>query len=375
MRKILLLTLLCGLPLLMVVAQQPPPTKQAPPQPVDLLTQPQNLPSFTVTLQQVLTPVLVVDRKGNIINGLQPDQFRLYDNGKEQSLTSVDVTYTPISMVIAVQANELADKILPQVNKIGVMLKPIVLGDNGEAAVIAYDKRVRLMQPFTSDADDITRAIKAIRMGGSSSSRTIDAVEQSVFLLNHRDKNRRRILLMIGENRDQGSLARARETLEKAELANVLVYWVDMSHFVGTMTDVGNYDPRPDALPPASHPVGGGFPTTPTTVDQAYGSPAYYGDWVPLLEEVFRDVKNIFKVPTATLFTRGTGGNQFSFVTQKGLEKAVAEIGEQLHSQYIITYSPNNKADGGFHRISVEVIGHDFRCETKPGYYMSSVFH
>ena len=71
--------------------------------------------------------------------GLQPDQFRLYDNDKEQNLTSVDVSYTPISLVVAVQANVEADKILPQVNKVGSMLKPIILGDQGEAAVIAYD--------------------------------------------------------------------------------------------------------------------------------------------------------------------------------------------------------------------------------------------
>ena len=38
-------------------------------------------------------------------------------------------------MVVAfVQANVEADKILPQVNKIGSMLKPIILGDQGEAA-------------------------------------------------------------------------------------------------------------------------------------------------------------------------------------------------------------------------------------------------
>ena len=119
---------------ILLVAQQPP-TKQAPPQSVDLTETPQ-IPGFSITLQQVLAPVLVFDRSHNYVNGLQPDQFRLYDNGKEQNLTSVDVTYTPISMVVAIQANAEADKILPQVNKIGAMLKPIILGDQGEAAVI-----------------------------------------------------------------------------------------------------------------------------------------------------------------------------------------------------------------------------------------------
>jgi hypothetical protein len=238
-------------------------------------------------------------------------------------------------MVVAIQANAMADKILPQVTKIGAMLKPIVLGDQGEAAVIAYDARVRLMQPFTNDADDITKAVKNLH-AGSTHGRTIDAVEQSIFLLSHRDKNRRRILLMIGEGRDDGSQARARETLQKAQLTNVAIYWIDMSHIVSKLTEAPP-DPRPDNSLPASHPMPGGVPSTPTTMAQATGANGGSADAIPLMEEIFKDVKHIFQVAPATLFTKGTGGSQFSFVSQRGLENAISEISEQLHSQYLIT--------------------------------------
>jgi VWFA-related protein len=318
--------------------------------------------------------VLVYDKKHNYVNGLTPDQFRLYDNEKEQSLTSVDVSYTPISMVVAIQANVEADKILPQVSGVGAMMKPIILGDQGEAAVIAYDHRVRLLQPFSSDADDITKAIKSIH-AGSTSSRLIDAVEQSVFLLNHRDKRRRRILLVIGEGRDAGSQAHARETLEKLQLANVAVYFVDMSHIIGKLTTPPP-DPRPAAQPPAGMgSLGGGHPSTPTENDQAYGTDGYSADAIPLMMEIFRDVTNVFRVAPSTLFTKGTGGEQFPFATRHGLEEAISRIGDELHSQYLITYNPNNKGDGGFHKIEVEVIGRQYKCETKPGYFMSPIFH
>lgn len=369
MRKLLLLTLFCGSLTVLLVAQQPP-SKQAAQQPVDLLAEPQK---FTVTLQQVLAPVLVYDRHRNYVNGLTQDRFRLYDNGKEQSITSVDVSYTPISLVVAVQANVEADKILPAVNKIGPMLKPIVLGDQGTAAVIAYDHRVRLLQPFTNDPDDITKAIKSIK-AGSSSSRLIDAVEQSVYLLNHQDKTRRHILLVIGEGRDAGSQAHLRETLEKVQLSNILIYFVDMSHLIGKLTTPPP-DPRPDPLPPASRPMGGGFPSTPTTNDQAYGTNGYSADAFPLMVEIFRDVKHIFQVAPSTAFTKGTGGEQFPFATSHGLEQAITRIGDEIHSQYLITYNPNNKGEGGFHRIDVEVVGGGlYKCETKPGYFMSPDF-
>ncbi|HEX3746626.1 MAG TPA: VWA domain-containing protein [Bryobacteraceae bacterium] len=369
-RTLLLSTVLCGSLIFPLLAQQPPARPTPPPD----LEQTNDLTNFRVTLQQVLAPVLVYDRKHNYVNGLTSDQFRLYDNDKEQNLTSVDVTYTPISMVVAVQANSEADKILPQVNRIGAMLKPIILGDQGEAAVIAYDHRVRLLQPFTSDADDITKAIKGIH-AGSTSSRLIDAVEQSVFLLAHRDKTRRRILLVIGEGRDAGSEAHARETLEKLQLANVAVYWVDMSHIIGKLT-APPPDPRPTAMPPAAAGnLGGGHPSTPTTYDQTFGTDGYSADAIPLMMEIYHDVKNIFKVSTATLFTKGTGGEQFPFATSHGLEQAISAIGDELHSQYLITYTPNNTGEGGFHKIQVEVIGRQYKCETKPGYFMSPIFH
>ena len=363
------------------MAQQPAPKQPAPKQAAPKQAAPtepdtpqqEEIAKFITTLQQVTAPVLVFDRKNNYINGLQPDQFRLFDNGKEQNLASVDVTYTPISLVLAIQANSRADKILPQVNKIGAMLKPIVLGDQGEAAVMAFDSRIRVVQPFTSDADLITKAVKGIQPG-STSSRLIDAVEASVRLLNHRDKNRRHILLVIGEGRDYGSEARTRETLQFLQLSSVTAYWVDMSHLLGTLT-TPTPDPRPDNLPPAMHPMPGGVPATPTTVQQAYGTEGGRAEFLPLMEEIFRDVTNVFKHSPAELYTKGTGGNQFNFATQRGLEAAIQEISDQLHSQYLITYGPNNKEEGGFHNIRVEVIGHDYKCQTRPGYYMSPKFN
>jgi hypothetical protein len=128
-------------------------------------------------------------------------------------------------------------------------------------------------------------------------------------------------------------------------------------------------------MPPAAYPLPGGVPATPTTVDQTYGTNGYSADVVPLLTELVKDATKIFKVPTGTLFTKGTGGSQFTFASQRGLESAISDISDQLHSQYLITYTPNNKEDGGFHRITVDVIGHDYKCDTKPGYYMSSKFN
>jgi len=151
----------------------------------------------------------------------------------------------------------------------------------------------------------------------------------------------------------------------------VLVYWIDMSHLLGTLSQ-GPGDPRPDNRPPASYPLPGVVPATPTTVAQAYGGSGGRAEFVPLMVEIFRDVKNIFKTSPAELFTKGTGGQQFSFYRQHGLEDALQQIGEKLHSQYNISYNPNNKEEGGWHTITVDIVGHDYRTQTRPGYWLGA---
>ena len=55
------------------------------------------------------------------------------------------------------------ESILPQIQKIGGLIAPMLIGDQGEAAVIAFDSRIRVMQDFTSDSDKITKSVKDLR--------------------------------------------------------------------------------------------------------------------------------------------------------------------------------------------------------------------
>ena len=124
-----------------------------------------------------------------------------------------------------------------------------------------------------------------------------------------------------------------------------------MSHILGKLTTPPP-EPRPaTSQPPASMGTleAGGHPSTPATMDQTFGTDGYSADAIPLMMEIFRDVKNIFKVSTATLLDQGNGGQeQFPFATQHGLEEAISRIGDELHSQYLITYTPNNKGGRRF---------------------------
>jgi len=327
--------------------------------------------TIRATVSVVMAPVTVLDRHGEYVSGLQPQAFRLLDNSKEQKI-QVDVAFQPISLVIAIQANDHVEGLLPKINKIGSLIQPMVIGDQGEAAVLAFDHRFRVMQDFTSDSTKIEKAIKNIKPG-SGSSRLVDAVIESVRMLRSRPANRRRILMLISETRDRGSEGKVRDALTDIQMNNVSVYCVDISRAMAGLTS-RPADPRPDTLPPAMHPLPPNVPATPTTVMQTTGGQGASAQFIPMLVEIFKSSKSVFVDNPAEVFAKGTGGTEISFAKQKGLEEAISKIGAEIHSQYLITYNPNNKEEGGFHEIIVEVTSADAKTvRTRPGYWLASV--
>jgi VWFA-related protein len=332
-------------------------------------------PRFTGGVNEVVTPVTVTDHDGNLVNGLQAYQFHLTDNGKDQDI-HVDVSYEPISLVVAIQANQSVESILPQVRKIPELLSQFIIGDEGKAAVMAFDHRLTVLQPFTNDSTKIDAAVKKIH-AGSSTSRLTDAVGESVRMLSHEPKNRRRIILLISETRDLGSEGKKREVLFAADINNVKVYAVDMSRFVEVLSGKSQKPPRPDPMPATARQgtLPANVPATPTSVAQTFGQGGGRAEFIPLFKEILKDVRDIFVDNPVEVMTRGTGGKEYSFMSQRGLETALSDIGRELHSQYMITYTPNNANEAGFHEIEVAVSGvRGAKARTRPGYWVAAKY-
>jgi len=334
--------------------------------------QEESIPKFTAPVTNILVPVKVLDPKGTFVTGIHADQFQLFDNGKPQDI-HVDDSLIPISMVIAIQCNNEVDQILPKINRVGNMLSPLLLGSHGEAAVIVFDSRVRTFQDFTSDPDKITAAVARIR-SGSISSRLVDAIDAGEHMLRSRPTNMQKVILLISETRDEGSENRGYETLDYLQVNNVTVYQITMSRVLGKLT-APPPDPRPDILPPATHYIPPNWPATPDIVAQTYGTGGFGIDFTPAVKELFKNLKYLFALPAADIFTRGTGGSKFDFYRGKGLEDAIERMSAELHLAYMLSYSPNNKQEGGWHDIRVDVSGHgSVAVENRPGYWMAADF-
>jgi VWFA-related protein len=320
---------------------------------------------INVGVNVVIVPTTVRDRNGEVINGLQLQDFQLYDNNKLQKITA-DVREEPLSLVVAVQRSSNLTEVLPKIQKIGSMLNQLLAGQDGEMAVIGFDHRIEVMQDFTTETTKISEAMKKMTPG-SSSHGVNDAVDAAVRMLKKRPLDRRRVLLLIAEKRDRGSQLRVKEALTETQFANVAIYSLDISTFVAALTDKG-MPPRPPPIPPEAIYVPGGGAATPTTVEQNY----YNGNYIPLFVDIFKATKSMFVDDTLDVFTRFTGGREYPFIGERSLEKAVEGISEELHSQYLLSYSPNNQTEGGFHDIKVVVNRPNLEVRTRPGYWVAA---
>lgn len=324
---------------------------------------------FKVPVQVVLVPTTVTDRKGHVINGLKPQDFVVMDNDKQQQINR-DVTFLPLSMVICIQRSSNVDMVLPKIREMGYVMHDLLIGQDGEAAIIGFDHRVDLLQDFTNDPEKINAAVEKLKPG-SRTSRLNDSIEAAARLLRHK-KDRRRTILLISETMDRASEAKVKDVATALQVYNIDVFTLNISRLITRFGEKPAV-PRPDPFPPAARPMPGIIANDPTTQSQVFGTPGYGVDFVPVIEEIFTATKAIFVKNPAEVYTQFTGGREYSFMTQKDLENAIAQIGGEIRSQYILSYSPNNKIEGGFHKIKVTVNRPGLRVRTRPGYWMAGV--
>ena len=104
--------------------------------------------TFIVGTTEILVPVTVKNSSGMYVSGLEERDFRLYDNDKIQDI-NLDVSYTPVSLVVAIQRNSRTEAVLPAIRRIGSMLEALVVGEQGEAAIIAFNHKIKVLQDWT----------------------------------------------------------------------------------------------------------------------------------------------------------------------------------------------------------------------------------
>ncbi len=330
-----------------------------------------------VRVALVNTPVTVRNSRGDMVHDLEAVNFRVMDNGVAQQVSHFDLGGDPMSIVILVETSSRIGPLVPQVRKTGILFTQTVMGPTGEAAVVGFNDSVDKLQDFTTNGDLIESTIARLAEG-TSGSKLYDAMAVGVEMLSGRpqataDKpGRRRVLMILSEATDAGSEAKLGEVLRQAQLANVTIYSVGLSTTRAELQSKPK-DTRPQITPPGTFPMPAppGTVQTPTSEENRYGNIDLMAAAVWAVQHIHDQVKDHALEVAAT----ATGGAHLATFKDRSIEKAIDEIGGELHSQYNISYTPTGSDAAGYHEIKVNVLRNDARdlkVRARPGYYIAA---
>lgn len=348
----------------------------APPGPIQQRpgTQPEKLPTpeeqkhaIRVRVNEVTAPVTVRDRTGEMILDLAQANFHVYDNGVQQAIDHFDLGGDPLSIVLVAETSSHIEGLLPAVRKTGIIFTETVMGQTAEAAVVGFDDSVELIEKFTTDPDSVQTTINHLRMG-TSGVRLYDAMARGVSLLEQRPSVRRRILIVVSEAQDTGSENKLGEVLRQAQLANVTIYSIGLSTTAAELRAPPSQYQGPQIGPPGTYPVPtrNGQAQTPQLEQEMQGNMAL----LELIMWLVKTGKNALGPNSLDIASKATGGLHMSTMKDRTIEKAMDEIGGELHAQYTLSYRPPGDEPSGYHEIKITVDRPGVTVRTRPGYYI-----
>ncbi|MCU1328694.1 MAG: hypothetical protein JWN34_4064 [Bryobacterales bacterium] len=306
---------------------------------------------FRIPVRVVTVPTAVFSPAGQFIGGLQPHEFRLFDNDRSQNV-HLEYVQAPISVAIVVQANDAVRTWLPEVRRVANVVDAMLLGAIGEASVSTFGDDVKTLQPFSADAVLLGKSFASISARGDRS-RCLDAVLAAAKLLAAVPLNRRRVILLIGQSGDVGSTAPLRDVLRQLERDNVVLHSLVMPRvgkdLIKNTVSIGS--------------TNGAFGRSDTGI---MGSV----DLGKLIPEILRGEKTASGQDAVTVLTWELGGRRIPFRKLRDLEDGISRIGAELHSDYLLSYAPD-RTTPGYHRIRVQVDRPDTVVRARPGYYVS----
>lgn len=244
----------------------------------------------------VALPVVVTDRRGQLVSGLKQDDFLVFEDGKPQMICAFREEDLPVSVGLVVDSSESMRPKRREVTQAAISFVERSNRDD-EIFVVNFNDHVSLglpaNVPFTNDVRLLEEAVRKSPPEGETA--LYDAVLLALKQVQLGTRERRS-LLIISDGDDNASRTNSDQLLAVAETNAVLIY--ALAVFEGTQVE--------------SHAA------------------------------------------FLTQLTKVTGGNAYLLNSATELPELGQQIARELRSQYTLLYSPSNtKRDGAFRSIRV----------------------
>ena len=284
------------------------------------------------------------DSSKRFISNLTKEDIRILEDGQPQEIFTFQQNLElPLSIAILIDTSRSEERTLPDEKAAArAFVEAVMRPDRDEAAIVSFTGEVTLEQGFTGNLDRLRRAIDRVEfvppsgyigggvvVGGTppisdtnqmlaGSTAIWDAVwASSNDLLSVSADNTRRTIILLTDGENTSGQMKMHEAIERAQKADALIYAIGIGD-------------------------------------------SYQGG---VDEGALRKI------------TEQTGGRAYFPHNERELRSAFAQIQRDLREQYLVAYSPSNKArDGSYRRIQIEVMSPELRQQKlklnyRPGYF------
>jgi len=322
-----------------------------------------------VQANEVMTPVTVINSKGEYVFDLQEKDFEVLDNGVRQSIAQFSLEQRPLAAVIVVQANNGSEPLLDEVRPLGPVFSSLMLGPQGEAAVVTYGDQIRALQDFTQNSDELESALRHIEARGGSDHLN-DALVQAIAMLESQPKDDRRIIVAFSDGHDVGSRSRREEVVQRALDGGITIYGLGFSPARAALARQPKAPPPDPLATNMALPVPPNMPPTASTLENTYDVPTL--PVIPLVLASGEMIRSVVAKTSLEFYAGYTGGLSFGSWSKKPLQDELNRIADEIQSQYEIAYVPHAPSNNGFHRLEIRVDRSAVRVRTKAGYFMGA---
>jgi Ca-activated chloride channel family protein len=269
-----------------------------------------------------LVNVTVTDPYNRLVTGLDPDNFRVYEDNIEQEVVTFSSEDVPISIGV------IFDMSGSMTNKIGKAREAAIqffktANPQDEFFLVSFNERAELTSAFTNSVEDLqSRMMLAAPKGRTA---LLDAIYLGLSQMRGA-KNGKRALLILSDGGDNHSRYNESDIKRLVKEADTQLY------AIGIFDPLGYRNRTPEELNGPS-----------------------------LLSEV----------------TEMTGGRVFAVENLNDLPDIASKIGMELRNQYVLGYRPSNKAhDARWRKIKIKLRAPKglppLNVYSKTGYYAPS---
>jgi len=344
--------------------------------------------TLKVDAREVVLPVTVRDKKGQVVPNLKASDFVLTEDTRPQTIKSfAKESNLPFRIGLLVDTSRSLEAGLPaERTATGKFVDQMLAQPADKAFLLHFDHEVELLQDFTSSKSKLHHELDEMTTspggqdggdqggdhGGSGGGRggrggggtqMYDAIYLASNELMMKEPGRKAIIV-LSDGVDRGSKESMNDAIDAAEKANISVYTV---YFKGesdhsSMPGLGQGRRSGGGYPGG----GGGYPG---------GGGGYpgggRGGQRPGGEEPKVDGKKILEK-----IAERTGGVFFEAKKKDSFDEVYAQITEELRGQYLLTYTPDKPASkddsDGFHKIALKAKDEKLVVVTREGYYAAN---